>query len=252
MFVNAIQSVERALFPIFRVTVENPGGTGQVVFGVAGSAFFVDDRGTFVTVAHIFDKRPPNSRYLFCGCLPKQYQAEVEVQEIVRDDKADILLGKVPIATPNFLPLSPSVAPVGRSVCISGYPLAQIAWDPVQRVFDVSGARTYYKQTMVIDLAHCTDTETGRVHEGVSLQDAPLFGQSGGAVFDVNGLVVGMQASVMHPRDSVSGNRKITVENGVAISSDKILALYEHTHGLRSIVPKVEVAVDAAAERRSA
>jgi S1-C subfamily serine protease len=251
MFVSAIESVEKALFPIFRITIENPGGNGPVHFGIAGSAFFIDDRGTFATVAHTFDKRPPNTKYLFCGCLPKQYQSQIEVEEIVRDDKADILLGRVPLATPHFLALSPSVSPIGRSVCISGYPLAKIVWNPATG-FDVSGARTYYRQTMVIDYARCVDSETDRTHEGVLLQDAALFGQSGGAVFDMHGLVVGMQASVMHPRDSVAGNksRKITVENGVAISSDKILQLYERTLGLRTVVPKTEVATDVDTEQR--
>ena len=250
MFVNAIQSVEKALFPIIRITVENPGAPETVLhFGVAGSAFFIDDRGTFVTVAHTFDKRPPNTQYFFCGCLPKYFHPQVEVVEIARDDKADILLGRVPITTESFLTLSPDVAPVGRSVCISGYPLADLSYSPEHGI-NVSGVGAYFTQTMVIDRMRCEVTGTARIHEGISLQHPALFGQSGGAVFCADSTAVGMQASVTHPRETANDGRKIAVENAVAISSDKILALYERTLGLRTVVPKIDAAVDAAAEHR--
>jgi hypothetical protein len=86
------------------------------------------------------------------------------------------------------------------------------------------------------------------------LQDEALFGQSGAPVFDTGGMVVGMQASVMAPRSSVGGkqNRKITVESAVAISSDKIVAMYEKTFGLRTVVPKIDIDADLAEERRRA
>ncbi|OGH55394.1 MAG: hypothetical protein A2423_01160 [Candidatus Levybacteria bacterium RIFOXYC1_FULL_40_10] len=47
---------------------------------------------------------------------------------------------------------------------------------------------------------------------------------SGGPIFDINGVVVGLQGSVTSPRESVSGDgRKISVENGMAIRTELIL-----------------------------
>ena len=55
-----------------------------------------------------------------------------------------------------------------------------------------------------------------------------LFGMSGGPVVNTSGAVVGMQASVTHPRVSVgAGGRQISIENAVAIGSEHIYALLQ-------------------------
>jgi hypothetical protein len=175
----------------------------------------------------------------------------LDVQEIARDDTADIVLGKVAMRDAGFLTLCTELAPIGRSVCISGYPLHEISVNAVGG-FELGRVRRYYRSTMIIDKVRATSGDKGRVHEGLLLQDEALFGQSGAPVFDADGVVIGMQASVTPARISEGVNRQIKVENAVVISSDKILALYERTLGLRTVVPKIDVAASVTSERRSA
>ena len=104
---------------------------------------------------------------------------------------------------------------------------------------------------MVIGRTQCS-VERGRIQRGVLLQDASLFGMSGGAVMDASGMVVGMQGSVTHPQESIGGDgtRRIQVENGVAITSDQIHALYDRALGLRTVLPKVDADVATSEERK--
>ena len=251
MFVEAIKRVEEALFPIVRLSADFPE-KGRITVCVTGCGFFIDDRGTFASVAHAFDDPPPNSKYFFIGRLPDQLiNPWLDISEVARDECGDVLLGKVATLTPDFLPLSRETVPIGESVCASGYPLAKIAVTP-RGGFEFGGVKRRFRSTMVIGRTQCA-VERGRVQKGVLLQDPSLFGMSGGAVVDAAGMAVGMMGSVTNPEESIGGNgsRKITVENGSVITADQIYALYERTVGLRSILlPAAEIA--SAEEKKSA
>ena len=214
---------------------------GRVTAAVTGCGFFIDDRGTFVSVAHAFDTPSPTSKFFFFGRLPSELaKPPLEITEVGRENEADIYLGKVALQTPDFLPLAADIVPNGRSVCASGYPLPKLALNPAGG-FELGGVTRRYRSTMVIDRIRC-NVENGRTQLGVLLQDEALFGMSGGPVVDSVGLCVGMMGSVTTPQESIGGDgRKIIVENGVVITSDQIKALYDRQLGLRTVLPKVDI-----------
>jgi len=228
MFVKSIKLASKAMFPIFRIEKLQQN---QAKIGVVGAGFFVNSNGVFVTVAHIFDSKGKNISFKYWGSLPEKIiNPSKKVVEIARDDNYDIFIGKVEIKSRGFLHLHKKNLDIGRSVCISGYPLAIITQNP-QGGPELGGVRRYFQPTFVLDrltLKSRSGTGNIRVHDGFLVRDFGLFGMSGGPVFDVNGTVVGIQASVTKPRESKNADgRKISVENACVIRSNLILDLLE-------------------------
>jgi hypothetical protein len=52
MMVKAIGKISKAMFPIFKQIIEGQ----QIAIGVAGTGFFINQEGVFVTTAHVFDE----------------------------------------------------------------------------------------------------------------------------------------------------------------------------------------------------
>ena len=224
MFVKSIKIATDAMFPIFRW---NQLDKNQVQIGVGGTGFFINDQGYFASVAHIFDNPTPNTKFLYSGRIPDEIiNPQLQIEEVYRNDDLDIYIGKVNIKTPIYFHLSKEFPDIGKSVCVAGYPLAQIKPNQ-QGGFDVSQVRRYFQPTFVLDKI-IVNSQNGkdkiRKHDGFLVRDVGLFGMSGGPVFDVDGLVVGIQGSVTAPRTSDNGSgRTITVENAVVIKSELIL-----------------------------
>ncbi len=223
MLVDAVKRVKQAMFPIFKQKVLGQ----QTEIGVVGTGYFIDDKGHFVTTAHCFDGASPDTKYLYLGLLPDNLlNPHLEIKEVSRDDQYDILLGHVDLTGNAYLGFSSLQAEIGRTVCISGYPLASITINS-QGGIEVGGVRRYFQPSFILDInMYNSMSETGqlRIHDGYLIRDIGLFGMSGGPVVDVYGSVIGMQASVTKPRESISGDRKIIVENAVAIRKERIIA----------------------------
>ena len=213
------------MFPIFRW---NQVAQNQAEVSVAGTGFFINSQGHFISVAHVFDNPTPTTKFLYIGRVPDEVlNPNIEIKEISKNDDLDIFIGKVDIKTLEYFNLSKEFPDVGRSVCVAGYPLAQIVPNQ-QGGIDVGQVRRYFQPTFVLDKAIVNaKNATGKIrkHDGFSVRDVGLFGMSGGPIFDIDGLVVGMQASVTDPRTSTNGSRTITVENAVAVKSELILDL---------------------------
>ena len=128
MFAHAIKQAELAMFPILRFVPVSPNGLNMAVLG---TGFFINKKGVFVTVSHVFDNAPPNSEFKFGGRIPSEVRnPPIAIEEIARDDHHDVYIGRIRLKETLFLRLSRSLVPVGRSVCISGYPMAQVRWTP--------------------------------------------------------------------------------------------------------------------------
>ena len=146
MFAKAIQKIEKAMFPIFLTEQVAPN---QIKVAVVGTGFFINSDGGFVSVAHVFDNRTPQSKYVFWGYLPNNLQnPPLEITEVSRDDSNDIFFGQVQIKTPHFVSFSKKLAPIGRSVCIAGYPLATIT-NNSQGGLELGGVRRYFQPSFI-------------------------------------------------------------------------------------------------------
>lgn len=229
MFVKAIKISKESMFPIFRL--EQQGNQAQI--GVVGTGFFINASGYFVSVAHIFDNAKQNTKFLFLGCLPEQLQnPRLEIKEIARNDDLDIFIGKIDKKSPTYFYLTKNVPNEGRSICISGYPLAQLSQNN-QGGLELGRVRRYFQPSFVLDkMVVNSDNGLGKIrkHDGFTIRDVGLFGMSGGPVFDKNGIVLGMQGSVTEPRISQNAGRTISVENAVAIRAKIIIDLLKEKH----------------------
>lgn len=223
MFVKAIKIAKSAMFPVFRCEQVVPQ---QINLLTTGAGFFVNSEGYFITVAHIFDNPNQNTTFLYYGLLPDQiHNPPLIIKEISKEDDLDVFLGKIDVQTPNYFTISRNSPEIGRSVCLSGYPLAQITRN-AQGGPELGGVRRYFQPSFVLDyISMNCDNGFGRIrmHNGFLVRDLGLFGMSGGPVFDIDGQVLGMQGSVTQPRISQGSGRTISVENAVAIKAEFII-----------------------------
>lgn len=224
MMKKAVQEITKAIFPVFRRSVQG----SQIQLASIGTGFFINHNGFFVTTAHLFDGASQGFEYMYYGLLPDSIQQPpLVIEEICRDDTNDILVGRVALASSDFLKFAHENADVGLTVCIAGYPLPHIAVN-AQGGFELGGVRRYFQPSFVLDHAQanlpCVQGLM-RSHNGFLIRDFGLYGMSGGPVVNINGRIIGMQASVTDPRQSTNGYRTITVQNAVAIGNSGIIRL---------------------------
>ncbi|OHA97070.1 MAG: hypothetical protein A3D49_00050 [Candidatus Zambryskibacteria bacterium RIFCSPHIGHO2_02_FULL_43_37] len=222
MFVNAIEKASRTMFPIFRL--EKIGPTeGRIA--VVGTGFFIGPDGKFATAAHVFDTANEKTEFQFRGWMPdKVFNPRLVIKEFKKDASNDLFIGQVDLETPDYLELSDELAPIGRSVCVSGYPLNSIKTTAAG--LDVGGIRRYFQPTFVLDHAviESPGKNGNKKHDGFLIRDIGLSGMSGGPIFDTEGLVLGIQAATIS-RENVIGVRKVDVHNGQAIKSSLFKSL---------------------------
>ena len=186
MFVKSIKIAQSAMFPVFRW---DQLAQNQVRVGVAGTGFFINSWGYFVSVAHIFDGANQNTKFQYAGKLPDNLQnPPLEITEVCQDDDADVYVGRVDLKTPTYFHLSKNIPNIGRSVCVSGYPLAQITTNQ-QGGLEFGGVRRYFQPTFILDKAVINSIGPNRTrkHDGFLVRDVGLFGMSGGPVFNRRG-----------------------------------------------------------------
>jgi S1-C subfamily serine protease len=208
MYADAVARISQSIAPIFFVRLE-----GDVSFiGVTGTAFFVDDRGLFVTAQHIIANAPAGSTMYYYGNVPDRVCEPVEIECVAVDPARDLYLGRVARDYLAPVELSSEEVRPGTSVCLAGYPMA-IPWLPDRGL--AGNVRRYWQPTFVIDDAEVVIGQ--RTYEGYVVQDRCLRGMSGGPVFDPMGNVRGMAAASLTRTIPDAGGSPTVVENGIVI-----------------------------------
>jgi len=220
MFSKAIGQISKGIFPIFARIRQ---GT-RLGISIRGTGFFIDNEGTFITACHVIDGSPPGSTLLYGGNIPfRSITTPVEIEEIRRNNDRDIYIGRIERDYYESLELTDKSPPVGKTLCLCGYPLARMRIR-ANNVIDMSQVRPYYQPTFVLDGFQGSirdSTGTNRNYLGFMTRDASYPGMSGGPVFDTNGIVWGMDVAELGRRIP-RPNNPINISNGIVLKSEII------------------------------
>ncbi len=218
MYQEAITRICRSIFPILFVKVIDHG---QGHIGVRGTGFFTGEDGYFITAYHVIQNTPEGSDLIFAGNVPHHpLERPVNIEEVYVDERFDIYVGRVPGERLPPLDLSQDEYGPGKSLCLCGYPMPQIRQNEDGSI-NLSNVRQYWQPTFYID--GFTGEHNGRQLDGFITQHTSLKGMSGGPVFDIGGLVAGMDMATFTRIIPEQGREDTIVPNGIATKSSRIL-----------------------------
>jgi hypothetical protein len=219
MLVNAIKIVSKSIFPIF---FEHRQGN-RLGIGILGTGFFIDDHGTFLTACHVMNSGPNGARKLYIGNIPyRRINPPVEIEEIRKNNDRDVFIGRIEREYYEPLILAEGGPPIGKTLCLCGYPLAEIKI--IDGRINTNNVRQYYQPTFVLDGAEVQIQDNkGAAHNysGFMTRDASYPGMSGGPIFDIEGKVWGMNvAHVSRQIPRPPNPNPIEVINGISIKTE--------------------------------
>ena len=232
MYQSAVEKIKRSIFPIFFVKEE--GVNSQI--GVSGTGFFIDDKGHFITALHVITDAPYGAFFQYRGNIPDHIINPPQIiTEVYRDPIRDIFLGKINVSGTIPVSITLDKPKAGKSVCLCGYPLAELSVN-VDGSINVGNVRQYWQPTYIIDSIPITDNSKNYV--GFMTQDISLNGMSGGPVFDIDGLVHGVDTAFIHREIPQKDKPAIQVFNGVALENASIGDVYSMVIGQHQTVLK--------------
>lgn len=221
MYEEAIARISRSIFPVFYRLHIN----GITRVGIAGTGFFINDDGHFITSIQTVAEVPAGSRLLYAGNLPHSSLGQpVEIEEVFKDELKYIFIGRIPLPHLPGLKFTNHSSVPGQSVCLSGYPLTELFINQDESV-NLSNVRQYWRPTTIIDSIEAAINHG--THGGFITEHNSLSGMSGGPVFDAGGVVCGIDVSTYLREIPEPSGGKTFVRNGVVIE----------TAGMRDIIP---------------
>jgi len=227
MFSAAINKVSKSIFPLFHF--------GNKGYSVLGTGFFIDNKGHFLTAAHVIDALPPESNIGYLGNIPISIFKEkgtIPVRIIAKNVEKDLALGHIPTDTLPALNLAFNPATLGQSITLCGYPLPMIQLnkrtvDPetkaVNMSLDVTSVRQYWQPTIKMDTFKPDFILKKKFHSFLT-QHAALPGMSGGPIFNLQGDVVGLTSAVWPRQIPLKQGPAIQVQNGIGVALEEIKA----------------------------
>ncbi len=220
MYQSAIEKIKQSIFPLFFVSVNGP----QTQIGVSGTGFFISNEGHFLTALHVITEAPANASFEYRGNIPDHIINPAEkVTELYRDPVRDIFLGKFNLKGTVPVKAAFDKPKPGKSICLCGYPLAQLFVNPDGGI-NVGSVRQYWQPTFIIDTL--TVTDGGKNYVGFLTQDISLNGMSGGPVFDFEGIVHGIDTAFLQREIPQKDKPAIQVFNGIALENASIKDVY--------------------------
>jgi S1-C subfamily serine protease len=220
MFADAVAKLAVSIFPIFYAYEREDGP----IIAVSGTGFFVDDSGLFVTVDHSMNCAPAGSTYYYYGNLPDQLsRPALAIERIASEPGRDLFLGRIARGGAAAVELSGEPVRPGESVCLSGYPMAEVSLN-AEGGF-VANVRRYWQPTFVIDATQAV--VDGRIYDGYLVGHRCFSGMSGGPVFDIEGKVRGMAVATLTRTEPELQGDPTVVRNGIVLDAVHIRAFVE-------------------------
>jgi S1-C subfamily serine protease len=216
MYQHAITRISKSIFPVFYRLIR--GRETQI--GVSGTAFFITSEGHFITANHVTTDIPAGARLIYGGNVPfTPISQPVEIEEVYRISESDIFIGRVQQGTLSAISFAHENPKPGKSLCLSGYPLPQLSLNPDGSI-NVSNVRQYWQPTFVIDFIKASIEH--RQYIGFITQHASLRGMSGGPVFDIEGVVYGMDVATWKRKIPEPDGSETIIENGLVLGVERI------------------------------
>jgi S1-C subfamily serine protease len=218
MYADAVARITESIFPIFYIHSDDN------LVGVCGTGFFVGEGGLFLTSDHVMGSPPPGSTVYFYGKAPDEVCEPAELEHVWSDSSQDLYLGRVP--RDYLQPAEVSQTPVrpGDSVCLSGYPMAELEISP--RGSLVGNVRRHWQPTFVVDATEVVIQ--GRTYSGYIVEHSCYPGMSGAPVFDMEGTVRGLVgANLSRTIPPLPDELPTVVTNGVVIDVERIRGFLE-------------------------
>jgi S1-C subfamily serine protease len=216
MFADAVARIANSIFPVFYLNREDS------LVGVCGTGFFVGDDGLFLTSDHVMASPPAGSTTYYYGRTPDEVcDPAVELEHVWSDASQDLYLGRV--ARDDLPPaeLSDERIRPGDSVCLSGYPMADLQISPEGRL--VGNVRRHWQPTFAVDATEVVIQ--GRTYSGYIVEHPCYPGMSGAPVFDTEGRVRGLVgANLTRTIPPLPDEVPTVVSNGIVIDAEHIRA----------------------------
>jgi S1-C subfamily serine protease len=214
MYADAVAKIAESLFPIFYIHHEDN------LAGVCGTGFFVGDDGLFLTSDHVMASPPAGSTLYFYGRTPDEVcDPAAELEHVWSDSSQDLYLGRVPSDHLQPAELCDSPVRPGDSVCLSGYPMADVR---IGAQGGLTGSvRRHWQPTFVVDSMDVVIQ--GRTYSGYIVEHSCYPGMSGAPVFDVEGRVRGLVgANLSRTIPPLPDEVPTVVANGIVIDVEHI------------------------------
>lgn len=215
MYQKAFKKIKNSIFPIFYQAKKG----NLINIGVSGTGFFINDNGLFLTAHHVISNIPLGSKVLYAGNVPYNNIQPIPFREVFVDFERDIFIGHISENNLSPVSLSYDKTEIGTTVCLCGYPLAQIKLAKDKSV-DINNVRQYWQPTYAID--HSKIKLSGRLYEGFITQHASLSGMSGGPVFDIQGNVLGFDVASSTRKLKNPNNEEMNIVNGIVTSINSV------------------------------
>lgn len=218
MFSKSIQKGKNSIFPIIVTTFKDGKAVGRQV---AGTGFFINDKGVFVTALHVVNGNTENAEYGSLGNIPyirfKNATPEPLI-ELGRNEDLDLYVGKLENNIENGLEIYKARPPEGTSIVIGGYPFPHITKTP-QGASNFFTVRQYWQSGIIIDYLNMNHIDKRLKYEGFLIDKRTIPGMSGGPALNLAGQIVGMCTAQI----TRAAKDKIPNINGVCLDAISLL-----------------------------
>jgi S1-C subfamily serine protease len=227
MYADAVARIAESIFPVFYIHHE------AELAGVCGTGCFIGDGGLFLTSDHLMASPPPGSTLYFYGRTPDEVcDPALELEHVWSDAAHDLYLGRVARDDLPAAELCDAPIRAGDSVCLSGYPMADVKMGPHGGL--VGSVRRHWQPTFAVDDAEVVIQ--GRTYRGYLVEHPCYPGMSGAPVFDTAGRVRGLiGANLTRTIPPLPDEVPTVVANGIVIDVAHIRAFLETAEAPREI-----------------